>query len=106
MWEKKAGVFQQPLDAACFNPAYDVKTVLKWQLEDDLTGKVGDRLVLIFPIVKISWAEDKVFNDDASCHMAATRFGKNCSAHAQARAASSFLSMLSRVCVSLRQLNF
>jgi hypothetical protein len=29
MWEKKAGVFQQPLDAACFNPADNVKTVLK-----------------------------------------------------------------------------
>ena len=66
------------------NPGYNL-TYLKWQLEDDLTGEVGDRLVLIFPIVKISWAEDKVFNDDASCHMAATRFGKNCSAHAQAR---------------------
>ena len=56
-----------------------------------MTGEVGDRLVLIFPIVKVSWAEDKVFNDDASCHMAATRFGKNCSAHAQARAASSVI---------------
>ena len=66
-------------------------TYLKWQLKDDLTGEVGDRLVLIFPIVKVSWAEDKVFNDDASCHMAATRFGKNCSAHAQARAASSVI---------------
>ena len=28
MWEKKAGVFQQPLDAACFNPACNAKTLL------------------------------------------------------------------------------
>ena len=29
MWEKKEGVFQQPLDAACFNLADNIKTVLE-----------------------------------------------------------------------------
>jgi len=59
MWEKKAG--QQPLDAACFNPADNVKTVLEWQLDDDLF-KVDDRFfVLLFPpIVKLSRVEDEI----------------------------------------------
>jgi hypothetical protein len=80
MWEKKAGVFQQPLDAACFNPADNAKTVLEWQLENDVII-VGDRLFLLFPIVRLTWVEDETVNGDA-CHMAATRSAKNCTAHA------------------------
>ena len=113
MWEKKEGVFQQPLDAACFNLADNIKTVLElrkqnvqlnvsfmmnflcktlfwyfiyifyleWQLRDDLCI-FGDRWIFLCPIVKLlSRVEDELVDGDA-CHMAATRSGKNCSAHA------------------------